>query len=304
MAIIVVPTDQPTVQDAIDNANAGDTIQILVGTFDGFDITVDRLKIVGCGIGKTIIFGNPAMGSSNGVVVNGTQTHLQGFTVQGYGGGAGVQINTDNNVIQQVEASFNMTGFSVEANDNLLINNLATFNTDGFVVVGANNCLVENESRNNTNDGYVLNESGMSILENNLAKENGQFGFNINSDMNILFGNSALKNELDGILIAENADNNQVLDNKSCDNVNNGITLSLSTGNRIDSNIVRKNGDPDAVTGIGIDVDSDADFNTISFNKVTRNVDLDINAPGDAATDNTFDGNKCNNSVPPIICNS
>ncbi|MEI5908145.1 hypothetical protein WAK64_13885 [Bacillus spongiae] len=71
MVLRVVPSViHPTMQAAIDDSSSGDSIKILAGTFDGFEVDVENLKIFGCGIGRTIIAGAPAQGSNNGVVVD------------------------------------------------------------------------------------------------------------------------------------------------------------------------------------------------------------------------------------------
>ncbi|OEH93750.1 NosD domain-containing protein [Bacillus solimangrovi] len=307
MSIIVVPTDFATVQDAIDDPGtmAGDTIEILVGTFAGFNVTVDRLKIVGCGIGKTIINGTSGAGTS-GVSVSAIQTHLEGFTVQGFNSGNGVEINSANNVIQEVESSFNNVGFAVLANDNFLTKNSATFNqSTGFDVESSFNCLVENISTNNI-DGFVMFDSENTLVEN-LAKNNRGAGFllEIDANENTLQGNSAIKNDV-GIDI--NSDDNKVKDNKTCDNTSVGIRLigpeGSPSGNDVDSNVVRKNGTVGGLNNAGIFVVAGSGTNganTIRFNKATGNNDLDIEAQGGIGNNN-YDGNKCDISDPNTIC--
>ncbi|MEI5906924.1 NosD domain-containing protein [Bacillus spongiae] len=305
MAIFTVPSiPTPTVQDAITLADPGDTIEILVGTFDGFTVDKDRLKIVGCGIGKTKISG--AGVGNDGVVVTGNQTHLIGFTVQGFGTGIGVSVQSSNNVIQKVEASFNSNGFTINGQDNLLTMNSATFNQiDGFRVTDEFNCFEKNQSTNNTNGYHFFDPNNMSV--DNLAKNNSGAGFLLNeggSD-NMIVGNTVVKNDIG---IDCQTDDNSINENKVCDNTTIGIGLigesGNPNGNLVDWNTVRNNGTELGMNHAGIFVSDGSGAtteNSIRFNKANNNIEYDILAEGGTGF-NFYDGNICDNSDPVSIC--
>ncbi|MEI5909155.1 NosD domain-containing protein [Bacillus spongiae] len=304
MVLRIVPTVAfPTVQDAIDASSSGDSIKILTGKFDGFEVTIDNLKIFGCGIGRTIIEGAPAQGSNNGVVVSGDRTILQGFTVQGFEDD-GIEIFSDNNVVKNIESKFNLgptgSGFAIVTNSNLIVNCIASFNNRGFDITGQHNCIQKNNSFQNLDSGYIILNRN-NILNKNLAKNN-EVGFLIITDFNNLFTNSVLNNKSNGIQLTTTADNNNIIVNILCNNEGNGIFLNGSPEqNVIDSNIVRNNGT--ANTNAGILIQNGAFDNTIRFNKARNNVEFDIEAePGAEPPNNTFDGNKCGNSSPPGLC--
>ncbi|OEH91133.1 right-handed parallel beta-helix repeat-containing protein [Bacillus solimangrovi] len=305
MTIHIVPTDFQTVQAAIDAANAGDSIQILAGTFDGFNVTKERLKIFGCGIGKTIIAGLPAMGSNDGIVVSAEQTILQDFTVQGFDGD-GVVLRSNNNVITKIESKFNpQSGFQMSYNNNLISNCLSSFNREGFDFEDTHNCIIHCESNQNIGDGIEVDENFNKMLLNTVT-ESKSAGIDLcGVSFNIVFGNKSIKNNEQGVFIqndniGDNSNNNNVIGNLVCNNIGSGIEVeSNNIQNVIDSNIVRNNGTDDTTAGILIQ--DGAMENVIRFNKAKNNMIVDILAEGGVGT-NIYDGNKCENSDPNALC--
>ncbi|OEH92450.1 right-handed parallel beta-helix repeat-containing protein [Bacillus solimangrovi] len=299
MAIIVVPTDFPTVQAAIDdgNTNAGDTIKILSGTFDGFEVTKERLKIFGCGIEKTIITGQPADPGGNGVVVLADQTILQGFTAQGLFE-EGVVVESNHNVLTDIESNFNIGGFQIKGSHNLIHNCSASFNEGVAVEInGLHNCTIKCNSSDNKEVGFNFVEN-FNIAVNIRANRNGNNGIEIDDEFLILVKSTALKNAEAGIAIL--GSNNNIIGNFACNNMGSGIGIDGDfINNVIDTNIVRNNGT--SGTGSGILVGDDAMDNAIRFNKLKLNTPFDLEVLGDPAN-NTFDGNKCTNSEPFGLC--
>ncbi|MEI5909154.1 NosD domain-containing protein [Bacillus spongiae] len=327
MTIFIVPDDFPTVQAVIDNVVppilvSGDSIEVRAGTFPSFVLPdedqngdpLERVRIAGCGIGKTIFFG----GASDGVVIDGSpQTYLKDFTVQNYSGSGvllqiGPNLSGDNCVIQDIEATFNGIGFDIQTNDNTLVNNFATFNVEvggGFAIMGEDNCLFENSSNENRRGYYVTGTNNQ--LVDNIGKQNAQDGFLlITGGSNTLVGNLAQKNNIG---INCQTDNNLIKENRSCNNINHGIILvgdvgSEPNGNRVDGNIARGNGSPLGVlidSGIFvIDGAGTVNPNAITFNKLKLNEDFSILDEAGLATPNIYNGNVCtdNPSSPPEAC--
>ncbi|MEI5907553.1 right-handed parallel beta-helix repeat-containing protein [Bacillus spongiae] len=315
MVLRTVPTVAfPTVQDAIDASTSGDSIKILAGTFDGFEVNVENLKIFGCGIGRTIIAGAPAQGSNNGVVVDADRTTLQGFTVQGFDQ-SGVISLSSNNVLKEIESKLNNNGFFTGSN-NTFLNCIASFNLIGFLSRGGSSCIISCDSSQNSQHGFDLTLTIAYKFISNTTKRNGLTGFRLLTSLgnlavsNTLFANKVFKNGDDGIRLQTipggptPTSNNNIIENVVCDNEDSGIRLFLfASENVIDSNIVRNNGTANSDAGILIE-DSAVD-NTIRFNKAKNNFEFDIEAIPPADVNNTFDGNKCSNSFPPTgICDS
>ncbi|MEI5905624.1 right-handed parallel beta-helix repeat-containing protein [Bacillus spongiae] len=298
MVLRIVPTDEPTVQDAIDASSPGDSIKILAGTFDGFEVDVENLKIFGCGIDRTIIAGAPAQGSNDGVVVSANRTTLQGFTVQGFADD-GTFISSNTNLIKEIETKLNSgDGIFNVGENNLFIKCKTSLNSDGFDSNGTNNCIINCESSQNSNDGYSISDERSKLLFN-LAKNNTSDGLDLDEPFTTILQNKFLGNNC-GIQIDD--DNHNIIGNSVCDNFESGILLDNNADfNAVDSNIVKNNGN-DVTGGSGIFVDSSAEDNTIRFNKARNNFEFDIEAIPPADTANTFDGNQCGNSDPPGLC--
>ncbi|OEH94163.1 right-handed parallel beta-helix repeat-containing protein [Bacillus solimangrovi] len=303
MAIHVVPTDFPTVQLAIDDpgTNPGDSIQILAGTFDGFDVTKERLKIFGCGIGKTIISGNPSPAASDGITVNADQTILKGFTIQGFTVGDGIEVNNDTNILVEIESRLNSgDGYEIDGENNLIINCFASSNVaDGFDIDTDHHCIINCESTRSGEEGFDIDGQNNKVI-NNIAIENVDDGIDLNDDFNIVYGNTTIKNDR-GIGVDD--DSNSVINNLVCNNRRIGIGVGSGdvedTNNVIDSNIVRNNGKELSQSGILV---NDVAFdNIIRFNKLRLNEPFDIEVEGNVA-DNTYDGNKCESSDPMNLC--
>ncbi|OEH91137.1 right-handed parallel beta-helix repeat-containing protein [Bacillus solimangrovi] len=298
MTLRIVPTEFTTVQGAINASSAGDSIQILAGTFDGFNVDVERLKIFGCGIGKTIIAGNPSPVSTNGIDVNADQTILKELTVQGFETN-GIAVLSNNNMLKQIESTLNGDdGVEINGNNNLVIDTITTFNRSNGLDIpsGQHNCILRNESQHNFQNGYLLAQLGAenNTLINNLSKENNSNGFFVNlSSSNILLENTSIKNNL-GILVFQSS-NIQIILNRICNNSRDGIRGSFTTESVIDSNIIRNNNED------GINLFNSVTDSIIRFNKAKGNAQFDIDAQGGVGT-NIYDGNKCENSSPPGLC--
>ncbi|MEI5906267.1 right-handed parallel beta-helix repeat-containing protein [Bacillus spongiae] len=289
MTLRIVPTDDfPTVQAAIDDSAPGDSIKLLVGTFDGFEVTVENLKIFGCGIGRTIISGQPAQGNI-GVVVKANRTVLQGFTVQGFlDSGVLIEFTYENNVVKEIESRFNtLRGLIILGVNNLILNCKVANNADVGILASRNNCIMNCKM---TNNDRGFNGGINNILIHNLFKESGLTGCFLGNN-SIAFRNTFL-NGLRGLDVNSN---NMIIENMSCRNSETGILIS-SDDNVIDSNLTRNN------NLSGINVMEFATNNTIRFNKAFNNSLFDIQATPPANENNTFNGNKCGNSFPPELC--
>ena len=146
-AVINVPTDQPTIQDAIDVAQNGDTVLVAAGTyfeninFSGKDITVRSSN----GNKVTIIDGS----HSNSVVTfdssEGRKAVLHGFTIQNGEAnsntdfeGGGISISNASptvtgNIVKHNNAVNGGGGIAVQFSSALVQGNLVVFPYDWLV---------------------------------------------------------------------------------------------------------------------------------------------------------------------------
>jgi len=92
-ATLVVPTDYPTIQQAIDAASAGDTVEVRAGTYAEQLRINKNLTMVGAGIETTVIRAPatllPGVLSTNAIVeiFNGASVSMSRLTVSGPGSG-------------------------------------------------------------------------------------------------------------------------------------------------------------------------------------------------------------------------
>ncbi|VVB84277.1 Serpin (serine protease inhibitor) [uncultured archaeon] len=260
------------IQDAIDNASAGDTILVHSGTYYE-NVNVNKqliLRGIDNGGGKPVV---NAVGSSSAITLSAGGTILDGFNAIGAGGysNAGITVTSNNNLLSGNNAYNNFIGISLEfSSNNMLRGNNADSNYDyygsnGFGIYlfsSSNNTLSGNTASNNSygielynsgnntltgntasNNSYGLDLSG-SNYNNNLTgntASNNSYGIFLYSGNNTLIGNNAYSNR-DGIYLSTSSGNNTLINNRMTENKYNFGLPEQSVSNfdnRIDtSNLV------------------------------------------------------------------
>ena len=97
--VITVPTDYPTIQEAVDAAGLGDTVRVLAGTYYEHVMVNKSISLVGAGGNTTFIDGS---GTGNVVFLGANDTSVSGFTVMNGGTGvwiAGSNCTVENNIV-------------------------------------------------------------------------------------------------------------------------------------------------------------------------------------------------------------
>ena len=194
---IIVPDNYATIQEAINNANNGDTVFVKDGTYlESSSITIDRsISLLGQDKENTIIEEYSIY--YHVLIVQASNVTIKGFTLSdGFAGcrvlGSGCLIS-DNNFINDdegisVDESVNIvsnnlfigcrsTGITVFESDNNLIDSNIVQN-GGFVGVyvfsGNNNTIVGNEIINNNDAGLILDiSSSDNFVRGNNISNNG-----------------------------------------------------------------------------------------------------------------------------------
>ncbi|MDD4923415.1 MAG: right-handed parallel beta-helix repeat-containing protein [Dehalococcoidales bacterium] len=225
-----------SIQAAIDDATAGDTINVAAGTYDE-NITVDKsLTINGAGAGDTIIDGG---GSGVVVLITAGNVTFQGFNVTG----SGNNIQAHAGIVLQ-----GVTGCTIE--NNTVSNNAA----NGIALaISSNNIIRNNTTNNNVAWGIVVVNPGTNDGEATAMASTG----------NTFEGNTSNDNGAEGIYLDKRCNNNSVIDNTLSGNSGNGIHLYESHGNTITGNIITDN------VGSGIYIKSHD--NNVSENTITGN---------------------------------
>lgn len=245
---IIVPDDYPTIRDAVDVADDGDTVFVKQGLYYESGITISRsISLLGQDRETTIIEGTEY---AHMLIVNADNVTIKGFTVtKGFYGcwvfGSGCQI-IDNNFIGNDE------GISAEADGNTVSRNFFRGNgACGIAILGSsNNVLTANVIRETLLFGiYVLNGDNNTILENEIA-DNLDVGIilDIYSSNNIVRENDILRNGWDGqfwnsgIVLWNFAESNYIVSNNVSGNAK-GVFQARTNDNRIYHNSFIGNGE-------------------------------------------------------------
>ena len=175
-----------TIQQAVNNATAGDTITVrdaYTGTKENIDVTVAHLTIRSeNGSASTIV--NASNSGDHVFEVTADYVNISGFTVEDATGGskAGIYLGTgvehcnisDNNVTNNYFGIFLYT-----SSNNTLTSNTASNNNHGIhLEMSSNyNTLTSNTASSNTDYGIYLEESSNNNLTNNTASNNTLWDF-------------------------------------------------------------------------------------------------------------------------------
>ena len=231
---IVVPDDFSTIRDAIDHANAGDTVFVRKGTYEPLSKTylnvnfvIDKsINFIGEDRQETIIMG--ARGTQSQVylviLVNADNVTISGFTITSYQSMASLTVEGSgckilgNNFMGRVGIDGENNTFSenyikdelnVGGSNNLISgNNVTRCPGAGMGLLGQNVTVRDNNIMNNGvnydgNEQYNWYMGGMYvgngpvyIYRNNIT-DNRQFGIGLNRDSNAtIFNNNILRNEV------------------------------------------------------------------------------------------------------------
>ena len=221
---IVVPDDYPTIQEAIDNADEGDTIFVKKGTYVENPVVNKSVSLVGEDMDTTVIdvtaglkverdnvtiTGLTVYDGWTGIAVTANHCNISGNKVTDATIGIGLYNSENNSIIGNIVQSI---GYSAAiqlsySNNNLLKNNYVDSCTEGIQLRAgsSNNMVTENTI---TNCQFVAvrllgeyspprwyNPSGNTIMRNNIS--NSGCGTTIyGSNRNIISNNNYVNNTI------------------------------------------------------------------------------------------------------------
>lgn len=226
--------DYKSIQNAIDNAQSGDIIEVYSGTYqETLLITQSQLSIKGIPyeLGSGTDTDNPIIqGSKSGdvITIQKTEITLSGFIIQHSGSNyfdAGIGIYADNNIIKENGITGNFYG--------IVLNNCSQ------------NTVANNYILANVMDGIYLCSTHQNTISNNIIKENGYQGlFLYETDHNMISDNSIFLNDKDGIQLRDECNKNTIQNNEIHSNNIDGIKCMLTeiTDNTIQKNTIYSNG--------------------------------------------------------------
>ena len=297
---IIVPDQYPTIQQAINAANPGDTIFVKNGTYQEHLIVDKGLNLTGENKDATIIDGG---GVGTCVKVTSHNVGISGFFITNSGNGtsdSGLLLDRfvenctvrDNRIVGNNGNGIflNQTGYNTRVNviDSNYIdrNNLA-----GIVLNTADQVHVSNNGLDGNGVGILLDNSSRNnlIFKNNITEshQNGITGRT--SGLNYFIENIVENSVYNGVGLY-NCSQNDLSQNRVT-NSSLGVLLDTCSNNTVHENIVNENGD----TGIKL---TNSAQNTVSNNTATNNTAATLL---DNSSNNTIRRNDMKNNYAGVV---
>lgn len=209
------PNNYTKIQDAINDANDGDTIFVYSNSSPYYEhIIINKsISLVGEDKNTTIIDGN-----GGGIVIKimKDQVRIMKFTVAN--GSYGFWISSSNNTIMENNIQDNIDGIWLQTSDNDKIEKNIIHNSkyDGIVLYSCsnNNVIEGNIIQKSGYDGIILHSSSSNnIVRGNIAQNNGYYGIVLDSAHdNTITENTVRNNGYYGIIL-NSSDNNVIRHN-------------------------------------------------------------------------------------------
>jgi parallel beta-helix repeat protein len=158
-----VPGDFPTIQQAVNNANDGDTITVNFGYYPESVVVNKSVTINGV---------NQPWLTGGGFSLYSNQTTINGFTLPITPNS--ITVYSSNNTIENNNV-YGLIQISSPASNNLIARNNLTYNTqDGIRVIGSSgNTILGNTISGKTASGIYLQNSPDTIIQSNIIRNNG-----------------------------------------------------------------------------------------------------------------------------------
>ena len=204
---------QPTIQKAIDSANAGDTIIVEGKSYVHCHFIINKKLTIKSNVGTTMEVCSSTQGSGyRGIFYispSASGTVIEGFTI-------------NNNVYNE-----NDYGILVKANDveirNCSINHIGY--SDAVRIENAKNCLVENVTASNANNAIsIKNSQNVNVRSSNLKSSKNGITI-VDSSSTTISGNNISNNNIAGVSFSGTGKYLTVSYNNITENTN-GIRLT------------------------------------------------------------------------------
>lgn len=235
-----------SIQEAINNANDGDTVFVYNGTYyENLEISRETVKVLhlrGENRNTTIIEG---VTQTHVIWVNGAQVTISGFTIQNdfrienstrYGERGIVLYFTDGSRIQDTIIQKTISGIYMAYVANTVIeNNMITGNYEGIVMYASDDNTIRNNSiQDNVDEGMFLwNLCHNNTIQENQLVDNGNYGIYIDRSSHNLFRLNKISESHFGIYLYYSITQyNTITENTFFDN-HNGLFILHAYNNSI-----------------------------------------------------------------------
>jgi parallel beta-helix repeat protein len=197
---ITVPDDYPTIQEAINHANTGDTVFVKSGVYHEEVVVNKTVSLIGQDKETTII---NASGNDNGIIITSENVTIRGFTVEN-SASWGIHVKSSycvvsgNNIISSQEEGLFLDGRVAHVYGNILANNsiLNSYDCGIFVWTATNNYITFNTISGNFFGINLYGNATLNQIKQNDIVDNLDSGvvFDMGCSQNILSDNNITNN--------------------------------------------------------------------------------------------------------------
>ncbi|MCP3676460.1 MAG: hypothetical protein GY721_02395 [Deltaproteobacteria bacterium] len=213
-AELIVPDRHQAIQEAIDSAEAGDTVVIRGGEYRENIVLNKPLTVRGDTTSGAVVI-IAAITSEPVITVTGvTAVTIAGITVSGSAIAGFYIVDSSAVKLLNTTATGNRYGIHLErSNGNTIQESRAERNEYGiYLTRSSDNAIEGNRADNNNDKGIILFDSSRNSLTGNSATANLWDGINLyNSHRNSIRGNKLWKNTFPMVIIS--SDDNELADN-------------------------------------------------------------------------------------------
>jgi len=205
--VLHVPTDYPTIQNAINHANIGDIIYVHEGIYYENVIVNKSVLLFGEDPDLVIIDGN---GTGNVITISAGNAIIMGFTIRNSGtnvGDSGVCIGLSaGNVITNNKIMDNNNGIGLfTTSKNTISNNIISNNHEGiFIQASIENMVLNNTISKNTNGLGLYFYSHDNLISGNTISNNSKGMIIFSSIDNLIYHNNFINNTIDAQVSSSN----------------------------------------------------------------------------------------------------
>ncbi len=257
-----------SIQDAVDEADPGDTIRVFEGTYEENVLIEKTLSLVGNGSSVTVV---DAGGSGSAIFVRASWVNVSGFRCSGSGSesyDAGIRSGGNHSNIFDNLCLNNAYGICLKQSSHHVVeNNTCRSNSGAGLQLDrtiSSRILGNNFSRNER--GIKCSSSEESRFERNLCSNNKWYGIRLAYSENfflkdnkitgtesdglysmnshgVIDGNEFVNNSQDGISVRNSDDAIRISNNSCSSNVRSGIYLLGVENTIVNNNVCKENGD-------------------------------------------------------------